>query len=286
VLTTPIATEAATATTTNRPARRYVMCAPRYFDVVYRINPWMHPRRPVDRARAEQQWGHLQATLESLGNEVEVVEPVAGLPDMVFAANSALVIGDRAVAARMASPQRRGEEQPYRSWLASHGIRDLHVSQHPNEGEGDFVLVGGRLLAGTGFRTTPDAHAETGEFFGLDVTTLHLIDPRWYHLDTALFALDDENIAYFPGAFREDSRRLLAERFPDAIVVTKDDALAFGCNAISDGRRVVLEERAERLARDLEARGYVPVPVDMTEFHRAGGSAKCCVLELHPPIAR
>jgi N-dimethylarginine dimethylaminohydrolase len=284
-LTSSSPQEAVASTTADRPVRRYVMCAPRYFDVVYRINPWMHPRRPVDQARAQRQWAKLRRTLESLGNEVLVVDPVPGLPDMVFAANSALVIGDRAVAARMASPQRRGEEQPYQAWLASHGVRDLLVAEHPNEGEGDFVLVGGRLLGGTGFRTAPAAHAETAAFFGVEFDTLHLCDPRWYHLDTALFAVDDENIAYYPGAFREESRRLLEERFPDAIVVTEADALAFGCNAISDGRRVVLEERAERLAQDLDARGLTPVPVDMTEFHRAGGSAKCCVLELHPPIA-
>jgi N-dimethylarginine dimethylaminohydrolase len=260
------------------------MCPPKHFDVVYRINAWMHPNRTVDRGRATHQWTHLRRTLESLGNDVELVEPVEGLPDMVFAANSALVIGDRGIAANMAAPQRRGEEAPYRDWLATHGVRDLRVARRPNEGEGDFVLVQGRLLGGTGFRTTPSAHAETAEFFGIDVTTLRLLDPRWYHLDTALFALDDENVAYFPGAFHESSRGLLAEQFPDAVIVTLDDALAFGCNAISDGRRVVLEQRAARLASELRERGYETVPIDMTEFHRAGGSAKCCVLELHPAI--
>jgi N-dimethylarginine dimethylaminohydrolase len=260
------------------------MCPPRYFDVVYRINAWMHPHHAVDRERAAHQWARLHRTLESLGNRVDMVEPVEGLPDMVFAANSALVIGDRAVAASMAAPQRRGEEAPYREWLTSNGVREVHIARRPNEGEGDFVLVGGRLLGGTGFRTTPSAHQETAEFFGIEVDTLHLCDPRWYHLDTALFALDDENIAYFPGAFHESSRRFLAERFPDAVIVSKHDALAFGCNAISDGRRIVLETRAEQLAADLRERGYETVPVDMTEFHRAGGSAKCCVLELHKAI--
>jgi arginine dihydrolase len=263
--------------------RDYLMCPPRHFDVVYRINPWMHPRRPVDRARAERQWTELRSVLESLGHHVEVIDPQPGLPDMVFAANSALVIGNRAIAASMAVKQRRAEESLYRSWLAAHGL-DVHVACSPNEGEGDFVLVGNRLLAGTGFRTTPAAHEEAADVFGIEVDTLHLTDPRWYHLDTALFALDDHNVAYYPGAFGRGSRHLIADLFPDAVVATKHDALEFGLNAISDGHHVVLPQGAKHLAAELRDRGFAPIPVDMSELHRAGGSAKCCVLELHPAL--
>jgi N-dimethylarginine dimethylaminohydrolase len=265
--------------------RRYLMCRPDEFDVVYRINPWMHPGQAVDARRATTQWQALRDTLESLGHDVQVIEPAPGLPDMVFAANAAVVIGDRAVAARMAVAQRRGEERFYRRWLASHGIADLRIASHLSEGEGDFVRVDGSALAGAGFRTTHAAHRELAAAFGLDVTTLHLADARWYHLDMALVALDDRIIAYYPGAFRPWSQRLLAERFPDAILATSDDALAFGLNAISDGRHVLIPHGARDLARAIAAKGYDVIPVNVSEFHRAGGSAKCCVLELHPPRA-
>src|SRR5438105_11707894 len=90
--------------------RNYVMCPPRFFDVAYRINPWMQPDRPVDRDLAGRQWENLRRTLEDLGHAVDVVEPADGLPDMVFAANSGLVIGNRVLTARMATAERRGEE--------------------------------------------------------------------------------------------------------------------------------------------------------------------------------
>jgi N-dimethylarginine dimethylaminohydrolase len=257
------------------------MCPPRSFTVAYRINPWMHPERGVDTERARAQWQHLHDILESLDHEVEVVEPQPGLPDMVFAANAAVVIGQRALASRMAVRLRRGEELHYRRWLGTHGIDDLRIARHPCEGEGDFVLVDGGALAGTGFRTSRAAHDEFAATFRLPVTTLHLVDPRWYHLDMALVALDEQSIAYYPEAFRTDSRRLLAQRFPDAIVATRADALAFGLNAISDGHHVVVPHQACDLIAALAERGYEPMPVDMSEFHRAGGSAKCCVLELH-----
>jgi N-dimethylarginine dimethylaminohydrolase len=258
------------------------MCAPRHFDVTYRINPWMHPRRRVDPSRAQRQWDDLRAVLTSMGHDVEVVEPAPGLPDMVFAANAALVVGPRALAASMAVEERRGEEAHYRRWLRAAGLAEVRAARHPNEGEGDFVLFRDRLLAGTGFRTTPSAHAEAADFFGLPVDTLHLCDPRWYHLDTAMFAVDGHTLAYHPGAFDPDGRRFLEREHPDAIVVGERDALEFGCNSISDGHHVVLSHRATRLASQLRERGFEPIPLDTSEFHRAGGSAKCCVLELHP----
>jgi N-dimethylarginine dimethylaminohydrolase len=257
------------------------MCPPNGFTVAYRINPWMHPDRPVDPDRAMAQWEQLRGTLESLGHRIEVIEPSSGLPDMVFAANAAVVIGRAAVASHMAVTQRRGEELPYRRWLAAHGIDDLRVAEHLFEGEGDVVLVDGGALAGTGFRTTRAAHGELAAAFGLCVSTLHLVDARWYHLDMALVALDQHTIAYYPEAFRADTRRLLARRFPDAVLATRADALAFGLNAITDGHHVVIPHQARELVREVARRGYQPVPVDVSEFHRAGGSAKCCVLELH-----
>ncbi len=265
--------------------RRYLMCPPHFFEVVYQINHWMHPEHPVDRARAVTQWTRLHDVLEDLGHVVETIEAHPGLPDMVFAANGALVAGRRAVAARMANAERQGEEPLYQAWLAAHGITDIRTTANPCEGEGDFVFVDGSYLGGTGFRTSAAAHHEVAEILETPVTTLHLCDPRWYHLDMALFALDARAVAYYPGAFRQDSRSLLAERFPDALVATEDDALAFGLNSISDGHHVVVPAGAISLGRALGERGYDVIPVDMSELHRAGGSAKCCALQLPPAAA-
>ena len=63
-----------------------------------------------------------------------------------------------------------------------------------NEGEGDLLVAGPPddrvLLAGTGFRTDPRAHAEAAAVLGCPVLPLELVDPRFYHLDTALAVLD------------------------------------------------------------------------------------------------
>jgi N-dimethylarginine dimethylaminohydrolase len=262
-------------------SRRYLMCPPRFFDVVYRINPWMHPGVPVDRALAGRQWSALRAVLEDLGHEVHVVDAGPSQPDMVFAANSAVAIGDRVLAARMATTERRGEEVPYLRWFTSRTNECVRHARFANEGEGDFVLVAGRLLAGWGFRTDVRAHAEAGAWFGLPVTSLRLVDPRRYHLDLALAALDDDTIGYSPSAFDAASREVLARQFPDALLARHPDACGLGLNLLSDGAHVLLPASAPGLAAQLREHGYEPVPVDVSELEKAGGSVKCCVLELH-----
>lgn len=263
--------------------RRYLMCPPRHFQVGYAINPWMDPvGGRADTELAVAQWESLRRAYLDLGHEVELIEPVPGLPDMVFAANGGLVIGSRALGAWFAHTQRRDEADAYAARLAAtSGVARVVAPRHVNEGEGDFLVVGGLVLAGTGFRTDRAAHHEVEEVFGLPVVSLRLVDPRYYHLDTAVAVLDDQNIAYLPDAFDEPSRETLATLFPEAVVADAADAAVLGLNLVSDGRHVVLPAAATGLATRLAALGYQPWPVDLSELLKAGGSVKCCTMELH-----
>jgi N-dimethylarginine dimethylaminohydrolase len=258
---------------------RVVMCAPRHFAIDYRINPWMTPGTPVSTATALAQWQAIVDRYAGFGWDVQHVEPVPGLPDMVFAANAGFVLDDSVLLARFAYAERRGEEAAYRRWFEANGYRVAQTAR-PNEGQGDLMLVGDRILAGHGFRTDPAALEEVASWSGREVVGLRLIDPRFYHLDTALASLGDGNIMWFPGAFDEAAQRVLKRRFPDGIVADEADAVTFGLNAISDGHRVVLAAGATWLHERLAAAGYVPVPMDTSELQLSGGSVKCCTLEL------
>ena len=270
-----------TTTTLFRSAtkRRYLMCEPRHFAVTYAINPWMDPSVPVDADLAVSQWRGLADTYRKLGHEVLEIEPVDGLPDMVFAANGATVAKNRVYGARFRHPERAAEGPAYLSWFRAAGYR-TRDAEFVNEGEGDLLVAGTRLLAGTGFRTDPAAHAEAGATLQLPVVSLELVDPRYYHLDTALCVLGDDEIAYFPGAFSLRSQETLKALYPDAIIATAADAAVLGLNAVSDGMHVVLPIEAVALAATLRARGYQPVPVHLSELRKAGGGPKCCTLEL------
>ncbi|MGQ0572883.1 MAG: dimethylargininase [Pseudonocardia sp.] len=255
------------------------MCPPEHFAVRYAINPWMDTARPVDPDRALRQWDALRRTYLDLGHAVQTIPAEPGLPDMVFAANGGLVIGGRALTARFTHAERAPEGPAYADWFRAAGLT-VTAAGHVNEGEGDLLPVGDLVLAGTGFRTTPEAHAQAQEVFGRPVVSLRLVDPRFYHLDTALAVLDEDTVAYYPEAFSPDSRATLRRLFPDALLAAERDAAVLGLNAVSDGRHVVLAAQATGLVRGLRERGFEPVGVDLSELLKAGGGAKCCTLEL------
>jgi len=266
--------------------RHYLMCEPRYFAVEYAINPWMDPTQPVNAEVAVKEWTELADTYRRWGHRVDFIEPVPGLPDMVFAANSGTVIDGRVLGARFHAPQRAPEADHYRRWFLDHGFRDVYMPVRTNEAEGDLTWTGEVLLAGTGFRTDPAAHAEAQETLGVPVVSLNLVDPRYYHLDTALCVLAPAgdgrraHVAYYPEAFSPGSQHVLRRLFPDAIIATPADAECFALNAVSDGRNVVLPLEATHLADRLLAHGYDPTFLDIAELRKAGGGPKCCTLEI------
>ncbi|MDT3399277.1 amidinotransferase [Streptomyces sp. B1866] len=259
------------------------MCPPVHFRVHYAINPWMHPHKPVDVPLAVTQWEALRDRYTALGHTVEVLPPRPDLPDMVYAANGATVVDGRVLGARFAYRERAEEAAAHLEWYRAHGHRRVREPVHVNEGEGDFAVTATWLLAGRGFRSSPLSHPEAQEFLGRPVIGLDLVDPRYYHLDTALCVLDDSTdteVMYYPGAFSPGSRAVLARLFPDAIVATGADAAVLGLNAVSDGRHVLLPQAAVGLFGPLRERGYEPVGVDLSELLKGGGSVKCCTQEL------
>lgn len=268
--------------------RRYLMCRPEHFTVSYSINPWMEPSRPTDTNLALRQWQSLHDTYVELGHEIELIDPLAGLPDMVYTANGGFVIDGVAYGPKFRFRERAAEAPAFIDWFAANGF-EVAEPVEVNEGEGDFLLVGDTILAGTGFRSTGDSHREVGEVFSREVVSLTLTDPRFYHLDTAIAVLDpvegpggveSANIAYLPTAFDERSQAILRERYPEAIRVSDADGSVFGLNSASDGKNVIISPRAVGFEAQLRERGYTPVLVDLSELLLGGGGIKCCTLEL------
>lgn len=283
--TTPVpATASARVEAERTPVPTTVlMCPPTRFDVVYTINPWMDPRIPTDTALALSQWRELRDTYERLGITVHEIEQAEGLPDMVYAANGATVVDSVAYTAKFRFPERQPEAALYADWLARAGYEVVEATE-VNEGEGDFLLVGDVLLAGTGFRSTLASHEEAGRALKREVVSLTLVRPEFYHLDTALAVLDarpgSELIAYLPSAFDDASRAELEHRYPDAIIVSEHEARMLALNVQSNGRDVVMPPAATEFAAALRERGFNPVGVDLSELLKGGGGVKCCTLLL------
>lgn len=272
-------------TTVQPTPRRYLMCEPTHYTVSYEINPWMDATRYTDADLAVQQWRTLRDTYLALGHTVDTIDPIPGLPDMVYAANGATVVDGLVYSAKFTYPERQPEGPAYEKWFADHGFV-THTAEQINEGEGDILSVGDVLLAGTGFRTDRAAHAELAALTGREVVSMELVDPHYYHLDTALAVIVSDPaaplVAYYPPAFSADSRAELERRFPDALIATEADAACLGLNAVSDNLNVIVAPGAVDLAAQLTAHGFRPHPVDTSELLKGGGGAKCCTLEIRP----
>jgi N-dimethylarginine dimethylaminohydrolase len=257
------------------------MCPPDYYGIEYEINAWMHRDRQVDRPAAIGQSADLRRALEAAGATIETLDPIEGLPDLVFTANAALIHKQTAVLARFRHQQRQGEESHDEIWLAAHGFSVRHTPPGVYfEGAGDALFCGDTLFAGYRIRSDAKGHQQVGEMIGCRVIPLELVNDYFYHLDTCFCPLAPGVATYFPGAFDEYGLQALRELVPDLIAVSEDEARRFACNAVVVGRTVVTNTGCPRLHADLTARGFAPEATPLDEFVKAGGSAKCLTLRL------
>ena len=260
---------------------RILMCPPDHFAIEYEINPWMNVRVGSDAGLARKQWTALCRALQGLGVSVDLIEPVRGLPDLVFTANAGLVFRDQFIVSRFRYGVRQGEAPYFENWATSRGFQVIELPPGYNfEGAGDALFCGETLIAGYRFRSDVRSHQWIGERLGVQVLPLELIDPRFYHLDTCFCPLAPDLALYYPGAFDEYGRSVLRERIPHLIEVAIEEAVSFSCNAVVVGKTVLLNDGAPKLAEDLRERGFGVRLLGFSEFIKSGGSAKCLTLRV------
>ncbi len=261
---------------------RILMCPPRYYGIEYEINPWMNRKRQVDHELAVQQWTALRDLLQSLGAAIEELQPVEGLPDLVFTANAGMVFRKRVILSQFRHPQRQGEEEIDEAWFAGHGFQVERLpTEHFFEGAGDALFCGETLFGGYHIRSDASAQQLVGELIGRRVLPLELVDPYYYHLDTCFCPLTPTTAIWYPPAFDEYGQKVIREQIPERIEVRTDEARSFACNAVVVGTDVVTNTGCPDLHAQLEAGGFTPHETPLGEFVKAGGSAKCLTLRLN-----
>ena len=259
----------------------FLMCPPVFYGIHYEINPWMNTARQADHELAVFQWQALCGHIEHAGARVSLLEPVEGLPDLVFTANAAMIYRDRSLLSRFKHPQRQGEEPYNRAWLAENGFEVVEVPRNFSfEGAGDALFCGDTLYAGYRMRSDAAGHQEIGRMLGVRVIPVELVDPRYYHLDTCFCPLAEGEAIWYPAAFDEYGRRAIREHVKNLIEVERGEAESFSCNAVVIGHTVITNTGCENLHAELSARGYAPIATPLGEFVKAGGSAKCLTLRL------
>lgn len=258
------------------------MCPPVHYGIEYEINPWMHYSRPSNYQLAQDQWQTLYQLLRNrLHVDVSLIEPRPGLPDMVFTANAGFVWNKKFIVSNFRHDVRRGETAYFESWFSNRNYEIFNLPDQSHfEGEGDLLMCADVLFAGFPIRSSSISHQKIAEIIQRQVVPLKLTSDWFYHLDTCFCPLSSREALYYPGAFADDALKTLENLVGSLISVTEEEARQFACNAIVVGKNVIMNHGCPKIRGQLESLGFSVFEIPLTEFIKAGGSAKCLVLQV------
>ena len=257
--------------------RSILLCPPVFYDVRYSINPWMKGEN-VNNALAMQQWFQLKNTLQFMGINVHLIDQHPDLPDMVFTANAGTVKGGDVVLSKFKHSQRQNESAEFEEWFNSMGYQVHHLDRDMLfEGCGDTVINGKKIIGGYGFRSNLKGLRAASEILQLELISVKLKNPQFYHLDTCFTMLNDELALYYPGAFSKYTISKLKEHF-ELIPVDSAAAHKFVCNSIVSGQDILMPAGNESTANMLEDYGFRTRLINTAEFLKSGGSLQCMAL--------
>ena len=265
--------------------RRLFLTKPSQFQIKYSINAWMNPKNQVDLNEAQKQWDSLYQAYQNLGTQVEVFEPLNGWPDSVFIGDSIFLYGQHAIASRFRYPERSGEVQPIAARFESRGYQ-VHTLPEGLffEGNGDAVAWNDMVFAGHGVRSDRASLDFMSKTLGVSVVPIRLLPPH-FHVDTCVCPLDDHTLAYVPSGMDEDSQEGVRALGADLIEIDQEEALLLACNSMAIDRTLIISTpTAPKFNKELEKANFDVLPLNLSEFAKSGGGAKCLTLEAYKSV--
>lgn len=261
---------------------KLLMCPPDYFQSPFEINPWMIIRRNINMSLARTQWDLLYKLLtDQMGVEVELIKPVKGLPNMVFAGHAGLVFNKIFVRSNFRHKERQPEEAFFEAWFTEQAYEVKTLPKvHSFEGEADSLIMGDVLVCGYHLAQDIQAHEYLSKLTGKRCLSLGISDERLHRLDLCFCRLGPDSALYFSHAFNLNSQQLLKEFLLNSVLVRQDEALNLACNSIVIGKKIITANKAPQTHALLKLLGYQVYQLELSEFVKAGGSAKALALRL------
>ncbi|HEY0407848.1 MAG TPA: arginine deiminase family protein [Pyrinomonadaceae bacterium] len=228
-------------------------------------------REGVDYERAVRQQEAYRRLLERCGAEVFNLEASDAHPDCCFVADTAVVLDELAIIARMGAAARRGEITAAEKILSNY--REVARIEPPATLDGgDVVCLGKQLFVGRSGRTNEQgiaALANLAREFGYQVTPVGVNGSL--HLTTACSALDEETVLLNP-CWIDDAP------FARFRVICGPEQEPWAANTMRVGETICVEADAPRTLQ-LVGRFCPRVEVcDISEFRKAEGSLSCLSL--------
>ncbi|MDH3691651.1 MAG: hypothetical protein OEU36_19585 [Gammaproteobacteria bacterium] len=118
----------------------FLMCKPKYHRVDCPINPWMEKAPPIDPANAMQQWRKLYEIVANLA-PARLVDPQPGIPDMYFASDCGIALGNVFLESNFKEKIRHRERKYYAAWFRRQGYTVVSLPEDATfKGMGDLIL--------------------------------------------------------------------------------------------------------------------------------------------------
>lgn len=256
-----------------------LMCPPKYYDVKYQINSWMDITNKPKKSLAVNQWQSLYRTIHHYGAQCIIIPPRENLPDMVFTANAGLVCDNKVVLANFAKPERKKEEKYFENFFIENNYEILKLDNN-FEGNGDSFIFHDTLFLGVGSRTTLRVADKIMEFFNLNkLVPCELVKDEYYHLDTCFCPLNNKDIIFIPTAFSKKTQKMFQDF--NFISLESKNTPKFICNTVVINDHLIMPRPDCTFSENkLTELGYFLHYLEMSEFIKAGGAAKCLTLKI------
>ncbi|MBN2114220.1 MAG: dimethylargininase [Acidimicrobiia bacterium] len=234
---------------------------------------------PLDPMRARRQHQGYRALLESGGFSTRLLPADEAHPDCCFIEDTAVLVGEAALATRPGHASRRGEVAPVAAALAA--ILPVRVMESPATLDGGDVLrVGQRLFVGESERTNAAGREALARFaapYGFAMVAVPITGVL--HLKSAATALDESTVLVFPGAVSPDAFAGLR-----VVAAEGDDPEAANVVRLPD-TRILVAAHLPQSAAAVHAAGFTPVPCEVSELARADGGLTCLSIRRRAGLA-
>ncbi len=213
--------------------------------------------------------------LEDCGLELVRLPVDVDHPDSTFVEDTAILTGRSAILTRPGAPTRLGEVSSIRDTVERFYTLVHEITAPGTLDGGDICEAGSHFFIGISHRTNEQGARQLAEFLAADGFTSSLVDIRQVssilHLKSGISCLDNNDLIVMDElANREELSGY------NLIRVSPEESYACNCVLVND--RVLMPSGFPRLFEDLTRRGYVPLPLDMSEFRKMDGGLSCLSL--------
>ncbi|CAM3857635.1 dimethylarginine dimethylaminohydrolase family protein [Aeromicrobium ponti] len=256
-----------------------VLCEPQYMTILDTINETQKhfKKEGINIDRAMKQHRHFVSALKENGVDVVLLPPLEKYPEQVFTRDIGLTLGKKVYVAEMAADIRQGEENVLKQWLEQQQIPFYNLTGDRIEG-GDVLIDGKTIYVGVSNRTFEEAIEHLRSLLPeYEIISIPFTD-TYLHLDCVFNIISPEEALIFPGEIHGEKVKMLESRY-DLIRVSEDEQFTLGTNVLSIGNKKVFSLPVNKnVNKELRARGFEVMEVDITEIIKSGGAFRCCTM--------